>query len=143
LISFYQGYTPKTCRQDAATLVASEGFISSHLTDNTGCGSAQNPWIISAMFGQTIDLSIIDFGSELLKKTNTTTSLPVYGHVTDGTEKITIRGGRQRERHLLTSKTNHLSIQVASRSQSDGILGFILHYKSRYSSTTIMLKAFS
>ena len=40
---------------------AEHGTISSHVTDETGCGSARSPWLIQAKAGQTIEISLVDF----------------------------------------------------------------------------------
>ncbi len=38
------------------------GNISSFVTDETGCGGSQNPWRIQASAGQSIKLTLLDFG---------------------------------------------------------------------------------
>ena len=108
-----------------------EGFISSHVTDETGCGSTRSPWVIAAMPGQTIELSIIDFGSELLKQHGNHTvespPPPVYGYITDGEKRLSFVGGAVRERSLYQSQSHQLSVEIAPAPNS----GFLLQYKSR------------
>ncbi|KAK2144228.1 hypothetical protein LSH36_776g02164 [Paralvinella palmiformis] len=118
----------KQANEECLRYLQIEGFLSSDLTDNTGCGSTNYPWIISGISGQTIELTIIDFDSEELKKKNTSSGFPIYGYVIDGTEKLTIRGDTERERHLLSSKTSQLSIEILQKSRREGTPGFILHY---------------
>ena len=101
------------------------------MTDTTGCGGIESPWIITAMSGQTIDLAIIDFGSEMLKKSNSSSSFPIYGYVLDDKEKVAIKGGMERERDLLTSKTSKLSVEIVRKSSRESTPGFILHFISK------------
>ncbi|KAK2144219.1 hypothetical protein LSH36_776g02155 [Paralvinella palmiformis] len=63
-----------SCLKEAFILKDNEGVISSYATVETGCGSSHSPWIISGTPGQTIELYIIDFGSERFKINNKTKS---------------------------------------------------------------------
>ncbi len=38
------------------------GYIASVVTEETGCGSQQNPWVITAKPGQIINITLYDFG---------------------------------------------------------------------------------
>ena len=117
--------------QNGATLTDTEGMISSHVTDETGCGTTRSPWVIAAMPGQTIELSIIDFGSETYKREgNTTSIIPIYGTITDGPDKVTFGGSVTRKRELLRSKTHHVSIDILPTSQRNDN-GFLIQYKSK------------
>ena len=127
---------------DDTHLKDSDGIISSHVTDETGCGSTRSPWVIAAMPGQTIELSIIDFGSETYKREiNTTSMVPVYGHIADGPDKVTFGGSVTRKRELLRSKTHHVSIDILPTSQRNEN-GFLIQYKSktRYDKTLCTFK---
>ena len=37
------------------------GYLASVVTEETGCGSPDSPWLISAPAGQTIQLRLLDF----------------------------------------------------------------------------------
>ena len=119
------------CQGQTASVQGQEGILSSHVTDETGCGSTRSPWVIAAMPGQTIELSIIDFGSELLKRRPNDTSMLTYGYITDGDKRIQITGDIQRERKLYASTTDEIMIEITpgeDRYQA----GFIIQYKSTY-----------
>ena len=106
-------------------------MISSHVTDETGCGSTRSPWVIAAMPGQTIELSIIDFGSEMLKRRPNDTDALRYGYITDGDKRIQITGDIQRERNLYTSTADEIMIEITPSEDRDQT-GFIIQYKSMH-----------
>ena len=55
--------SPHSCRDDdAMTLTASEGHISSLITEERGVGSVMCPWKISLNPGQRINITLYDFG---------------------------------------------------------------------------------
>ena len=123
-----------TCNgQREAELTGNEGVISSHVTDETGCGSARSPWVIAATPGQTIELSIIDFGSELYKREiNATSPGRLYGYIQDGEERFEIVGGTERERDLHRSITDILVIEITiSPDNMADTGGFLLKYQSK------------
>ena len=108
-----------------------EGVISSHIADNAGCGTARSPLTIRSMSGQRIELSIIDFGSEMLKaNTNKTSTQPVYGKIKDAEKDIVIKGDVVRERHLHTSLSNQIRIEIFPPGKRNGA-NFLLLYKSK------------
>ena len=118
------------CNGPSQVIHGTEGVLSSHTADDTGCGTARLPWIVRAMTGQNIELSIVDFGSEMLKTSANESSVkPIYGKLKDGEREITIQGDTVRERHLYTSQSNWLSIEILppERRRSSG---FLLKYKS-------------
>jgi len=62
-----------SCRQRAPVLVTSStGYLSSYVTDQTGCGSVDSPWRIRAQPGQKINISLFDFGTPLTSNIPTT-----------------------------------------------------------------------
>ena len=55
--------SPHSCRDDdAMTLTAREGHISSLITEERGVGSVKCPWKISLNPGQRINITLYDFG---------------------------------------------------------------------------------
>ena len=45
-----------------AELTAPEGLIGSVVTQETDCGSYRSPWLIHALPGQRVNISLVDFG---------------------------------------------------------------------------------
>ena len=113
-------------------LTISEGIISSQSSDTRGCGSTNSPWIVSAKPGQTINISIVDFNTEV-DQSNLVSCPLVYGFILERSLGInhTICGGRQRELAIYTAKTNQVEIQVLPRTVR-GDRSFLLKYKGNY-----------
>jgi len=43
--------------------VSSGGYLASVMTEETGCGSPESPWLLRAPAGQRIQLRLIDFNA--------------------------------------------------------------------------------
>jgi len=126
-----------TCSgKDRTTIRDNEGCLSSHGSTRTGCGIANSPWIIVAMPGQTIKLSIIDFGSEIAEQQgNQTRQELTYGHIIDGKKRVSFGRTAKRERSLYESKSNSLLIEMVMEiSRERDNAGFIIHFQSMYES---------
>ena len=115
--------------QTPVTLRDMEGVISSHLAVTTGCGSQSAPWVISGASGQVIQLNIIDFGSEIIKRNNDSEVKPVYGIIREGKQRTAFYGGKERERLLYQSKSNQISIEISIENED---FGFLLQYQSTF-----------
>ena len=95
-----------------------QGYISSHVTAETGCGSPRAPWVIEAQSGQTIDLWLIDFGALDREEQSLYTSChQLYGFIIerDLGVNLTMCGGTERKRHLYKSKTNKVEVHMLSQ----------------------------
>jgi len=103
-------------------------MICSSTYDIKGCGSHNSPWIISAQPGQTINISIIDFGTET-GGSNLFSCPVVYGYIRERALGInyTICNGHRRERALYSSKTNTVEVQILPRNIR-GDNNFVLKY---------------
>ena len=81
------------------------------------------------MSGQSIALSIIDFGSDKYKRyVNSSTELPLYAYIKDGVHEIEIRGSPERERDIYQSKTNKITLVLM---KSDDLSGFFIKFRSK------------
>ena len=49
-------------------------FIGNIETEETGCGGADNPWILTAKPGQRINISMMDFGIGMREQSEAATS---------------------------------------------------------------------
>ena len=116
-----------TCsKENEAVLTQHEGIISSNVT---GCGSAKSRLTISAMSGQGIALSVIDFGSDVYRRyANRSTELPLYAYIKDGVHTVELRGSTERERDFYKSKTNKI---VITMTKSHDFNGFLIKFKSK------------
>jgi len=113
-----------------AILTDSSGIIPSQITDETGCGSVRFPWMLSAMNGQTIRLSIVDFGSELVKRQNNSKADIIYGYIKEAEIRTPFGSNMKRERELYQSKGNQLTLEILPYERRRGV-GFFIRYQSR------------
>ncbi len=53
----------KQCQESTVmtTNIGTEGYLSSYVTQQTGCGNANNPLQLTAVSGQTIRVELVDF----------------------------------------------------------------------------------
>ncbi len=91
------------------------------------------------MPGQTIQLSIIDFGSELYKRQNGSVSPPIYGYIRDGQEKIEIRGSIQRNVELYSSESSQIQLEFLPLSEQRKY-GFLIQFKSMFPQFKTLLR---
>ena len=103
----------------ALTNVKAEGYLSSFVTQQTGCGNTESPWLLKVGQGQTINITLIDF-------TSTNSEYPlendhlcnVYATIKDGNGAVThtVCGGRGRKvTPVFMSVTNNVEIKIASK----------------------------
>ena len=99
-----------------STLVGTSGFIASIVAEETGCGSADAPWVIKAQQGQRINITLYDFA---LSSNQTTSQDPssvcrVYATLRElsSTRSVTVCGGKQRVRHVYTSATEQVQLRI-------------------------------
>ena len=70
----------ETCLQQNSILAPSgNGYISSLISDETGCGGTEAPWIIRAEVGQVIEVTLLDFA--LVNNTAITMARSPHCHV--------------------------------------------------------------
>lgn len=112
----------KACSKSSHLVTnASNGYLSSVVTLETGCGSRDTPWRIQVKPGQTINISLFDFGSEGASGENDVAVVPrpltqchVYAMIRERTvhrmRNITVCGTKSRERNVYLSLTNSVEI---------------------------------
>jgi len=108
----------------------SSGILSSHITDEIGCGSTRSPWIIKAKHGQTVELSLLDFKAlDRARSHSLVTCSDIYGFVVEKTLNInqTICGQNTRESVIYRSKTSSVEIYIRKDSGSN----FLIKYTGR------------
>lgn len=69
-----------SCRQRSPILLtSSSGYLSSYVTEQTGCGGVDSPWRIRAAPGQRINVSLFDFGLGLGEPSGVTKAVAGLG----------------------------------------------------------------
>jgi len=137
---------------------SSGGLLSSHVTELTGCGTADWPWLIEAGNGQRVNVTLYDFSREALATREPGTSpdrsstdggrtCKVYATIRDGSgsRSTTICGGRVPVSHVFLSTTGRVEIRLLQpasakvntkvNSMSPGVHmpHFVLRYQGTFS----------
>ena len=107
--------------------------MSSFVTQQTGCGNADNPWLLRVGHGQRINITLIDFTSANSEYQSENDHLcNVYATIKDGNGAVahTVCGGRGKKvTPVFMSVTNNVEIKITSKSnqaKNDG--QFLLKY---------------
>ena len=123
------------CSPKQSTLVIGhEGFLGSHVTDKTGCGSPNSPWNIKAKPGQVITFSLIDFGA--LNRDASTLGKGcsvVFGFIIEKHQNInvTICGQDERKRDIYTSKSSEVEVHVLAVNERRVKDQFLINFSSK------------
>ena len=123
-------------------LRSSEGHLSSWVTATNGCGSASCPWVVEALPGQRINITLFDFSISARNASNSLSSklrpgYPLYCHEyavikeTEVPRSTTICGGDYRERVAYVSSSNKVEVTMISRKLGATVEYFLLQYKGK------------
>ena len=111
------------CRSASPVSIANtdtEGYISSYITQQTGCGNSENPWMLRVGQGQIINLTLIDFTNmRTVPQAGNEHLCAVYANVREGDGVIThtVCGGRGKKiSSVFVSVTNVVEIKITSKS---------------------------
>ena len=117
-------------------LTSLNGTIASSVSDLTGHGTANCPWVIEVKEGQRINLTLLDFGLWKRQQEDTASS-SLYCHKYaiiqegDQLQQTTVCGSRHRERVVFLSKTNKVTITVSRSNGDENAAQFILKYQGK------------
>lgn len=108
-------------------LMPYEGYISSHVAQETGCGKSKTPWVLNVKDGQKINITLIDFSVDR-SLYSMTTKCHRYASIKEKTINKTtiICGGVYRVSHAYISKTNSIEISFLSQNSEN----FLLQYST-------------
>ena len=117
------------------------GFLSNAITEETGLGSSNCPWLVKAEQGQQISISLWDFAVWSSDKGSISQQSPdksglchIYAYVEEyGTgSSVTLCGGATRESVVYTSETNAIVVKVPNPRLSNPPAYFLLKYEGKY-----------
>ncbi len=117
-------------------LTSQTGYIASSVSDVTGHGTSNCPWVIEVHKGQKINVTLMDFGLwQRQQNEDGTSSLYChkYAMIQEGDQRqqTTICASNERQKMVYLSKGNKLTITIA-RSMGDGdVPQFILKYEGK------------
>ena len=118
--------------------LGTEGFISSYVTQHTGCGNTDHPWLLKAAVGQRINITLIDFTSDQATTHEADANLcMVYATIREGVNgaiTYTVCGGRkQKVVSVFLSTSNIVEIRIISKSKQTNSNGqFLLKFKGLF-----------
>ena len=113
-----------------------EGYISSYVTQNIGCGNTDYPWLLKAAIGQRINVTLIDFTRGQVATPAAEGNLCiVYATIKEGinsaiTHTVCGRAG-QKTVPVFMSVSNIVEIRIISKSKqvNNQDVQFLLKYK--------------
>ena len=120
----------------------SGGVLSSDVAKQTGCGSTTSPWLIKALPGQRINLTLLDFGAVQNEESPLDSSgqrsmdhCQVYGIIREtlNGKASAICGGIIRERNVYVSEGNELEVRIMTSPAEQGAQ-FLIKYQSKSAS---------
>ena len=130
-----------SCRsKEYISLPARGGYLSSYISEETGCGLGDTPYRLQLLPGQRVNITLMDFSIADRQKqihTDSHGSSPLkcdsYGSVTEphSGRVIDICGGHRREETVFLSESNFVEISFKRKIKSNGG-HFILRYNSKY-----------
>ena len=118
-------------------LTSPEGTIANIVTHETECGSHSAPWVIKALPGQVINLTMSDFSVLSLDDPDeapTQTEEPrciAYAILREKSaqKSMTVCGGKRTEGHIYTSLTPVLEVIILGNPAAGPTKHFLLNYK--------------
>lgn len=119
-------------------LTSSSAYLSSQVTQETGCGTALCPWVIEVPRGQRINITLLDYGWSARKDNlgqdyNTLQVCQKYAVIRElsQTKSITICGSSKRESQQYISDTNQLEVYLTPKGSSEGSQ-YLLKYEGEF-----------
>ena len=117
-------------------LTSSAAYLSSRISQESGCGTTLCPWVIEVLPGQKVNITLLDFGWQ--SRTGTDSSMDSlqicqkYAVIREmsKTKSVTVCGSASRESHVFTSTTHELEIYLSPKTSADGHTNhFLLKYE--------------
>jgi len=120
-----------------------EGYLASHVTDKTGCGSAEIPWLIQRKVGETIRITLLDFGAIMRheqEKPQDSNCPVVYGYILERSLAInkTLCGSTERRHIVYESSANYIEIHIIPSHKRQNGDQFLLHLKSEFTNHSLI-----
>lgn len=127
-------------------LMADDGYLSSDVSYSMNCGSLTTPWVIDALPGQRVNVTLLDFaywrsfGQSSRPESRTPgvdyggmNSCRPLGYIVERNAAVTnqtICGGREREELIYSSHKNSVEIYFLPEKPDGNFPRFMIYYKS-------------
>ena len=124
---------------DYLKVASSSGYLSSEVTYRTGCGTASCPWVIQALPGQKVNLTLMDFSgghNELTTGADPRKACYRYATLREAntiTRDLTICVGDDRTptNQVYTSETGSVSVTLYTADTQEELFYFALKYEGK------------
>ncbi len=118
------------------TITSQRGFLSSLVTQESGCGTSSLPWRVTVKSGQKINISLYDFAmTETKYSSPVVNQCKVYAvireRMVNRMRNITVCGALSRERNVYLSMTNQLEIGLVTGDLTDTSPTYLVGYTGR------------
>jgi hypothetical protein len=113
-------------------ITVNSSYLASAVTAQTGQGSGQCPWFIRGVDGQTLNVTLLDFG--VWSNRADETACTVYAKLTSSTSPTVsqICGGRTREQQIYwSSGKQDLRIQIMNTTALPDPVYFLIHFQGQ------------
>lgn len=115
------------------------GILASDVTQRTGCGDPNAPWLLKVLPGQRINLTMLDFGriqNDVESGAKAPTHCQVYAVIKEkgSAKRATICGGttnKTRESSIYVSEGHELEVRIVTNQRSRGGAQFLIKYESK------------
>lgn len=122
-------------RSEFINVTASSGWLSSYVSLNSGCGSAEHPWVIQALPGQRINFTLYDFSIDATYVVNdvsfskSTQACREYALILEWNSEHSsvVCGGSKKEQHIMLSVSNTVEIKLTNNNDKY----FLLRYEGK------------
>ena len=114
------------------------GYLASITVEENSCGATTCPWILQALPGQKLNITLIDFAISSkrdLSKSNSHFGIPEicykYALIKERSKQkdTTVCGGQERKKWVYLSDSNSVHIEVAGGRRGGNFGYFLLRYE--------------
>ena len=117
------------CRASSyITLTSPSGVIANVETQDTGRGSVDCPWLITAPSGQRINITLYDFAVQP-HRTSVCEAYAIIRENDQARNTITVCGETERVRHIYTSVSNSLQVRIMPGIGKEKSKYFLIKYE--------------
>ena len=135
--------TRQSCEgSDFARPLQTSGRLASVVSEETGCGTAETPWLLEVPPGQRISLTLYDFGvgskpnvtekhGVSVTSSNKMNHCHVYAIIKEQYpgRSVTVCGGSDRMKHIYESDTNSVEVRFLGTTANRNRKNFVLEYE--------------
>ena len=113
------------------TIRSEDGYLASHVTQSSGAGSVDCPWIIEVGEGQTIQLTMFDFSGSTSGNQLRSRQCNVYAIIKERSAGVseTVCGSTERISTIYTSVTHQVEVRLVYRGQHN--TAFMVRYQGQ------------